>query len=182
MAPCIGGVTHDPINVRLWTELARTAHRRRWRPWLTAPMVSVQVPCEFLYFGVLQRMCLGNIAVCPVEFPPPPKARVSVFNLDSSLICFSTLGCMQSNRQQWSSLTEAAVGWSRRYSANCCRWQQHDPKIEYFGTYIWYLPTNPPRYLIVTPFQLIPDHTQLDPRFQMTPNTAELACFFLETF
>ncbi len=46
-------------------------------------------------------------------------------------------------------------------------------------TYHTYLPI--PRHLIVTSFQLIPDHTQLDPRFQMTPNTAELVCFFLET-
>ncbi len=31
-------------------------------------------------------------------------------------------------------------------------------KIEYFGTYIRYLPTNPTSPHCVTPFQLIPDH------------------------
>jgi hypothetical protein len=46
-------------------------------------------------------------------------------------------------------------------------------------TYGTYLPIQ--RHLIVTPFQLIPDHTQLDPRFNMTPNTVKLVCFFLET-
>ena len=46
-------------------------------------------------------------------------------------------------------------------------------KIEYFGTYIRYLPTNP-----TSPHC---DTSPTNPRFQMTPNTAELVCFFLET-
>ena len=44
------------------------------------------------------------------------------------------------------------------------------------GTYL-----RVPRHLIVTHFQLIPDQTQLDPRYSKTPNTVELVCFFLET-
>ena len=52
--------------------------------------------------------------------------------------------------------------------------------IEYFGTYLSYLPTN----LISShcdTFQLITDQSQLDLRYSTTPYVAELVCFFLET-
>jgi hypothetical protein len=45
-----------------------------------------------------------------------------------------------------------------------------------WGTYLQI-----PHHLIVTPFQLIPDQSQLDPRNSKTPNTVELVCFLLET-
>ena len=35
-----------------------------------------------LFFD-LQKTAVRKSVVCPVEFSPPPKARVSVFNLDS---------------------------------------------------------------------------------------------------
>jgi hypothetical protein len=35
-----------------------------------------------LFFD-LQKTAIGNFTVCPVEFSPPSKAHVSVFNLDS---------------------------------------------------------------------------------------------------
>ena len=58
-----------PRVLTLSLQLFHSFHRQRrqWRPWPAVPMVSVRVPCEFFYFCVLQKMCLGNITVCPVE-------------------------------------------------------------------------------------------------------------------
>jgi hypothetical protein len=55
----------------------------------------------------------------------------------------------------------------------------HVTKIGYFGTYIWYLPTNPTSPHCDT----FPTNLRSHPvgsKIPKTPNTAELVCFFLE--
>jgi hypothetical protein len=51
--------------------------------------------------------------------------------------------------------------------------------LEYFGTYFGYLPMSPTSQHSDT-FQLIPDQSQLDPKYSKTPYIAELVFFFLE--
>ena len=50
---------------------APMAHRQRKRPWPAAPMVSMQLLCDFFFCSVLQRMRPEIIAVCPVEIFSP---------------------------------------------------------------------------------------------------------------
>jgi hypothetical protein len=44
-------------------------------------------PCEFFLFCILQRMWLGNNAVCPEKFFSPPKEQDPIFNLGSLMNC-----------------------------------------------------------------------------------------------
>ncbi len=120
--------------------------------------------------------CVFNRSfVCIV---PPPFGRYN---------CFSTRRIKRSGPSSSSSQSQPSKCWTRTWGrkGHCTititMATTAITVVCYESRVLWYLHTVLTYQSHVTSYWHISNQSQLDPRFHMTPNTAELVCFFLET-
>jgi len=82
-ATAVGIDKEDSNQLKVAMDNGRGRPRGGGRVLTASAHCFMQCPCELFLFCILQRMWLGNNAVCPEKFCFPQKELSPVFNLDS---------------------------------------------------------------------------------------------------